>query len=294
LYNGSVSADNKVGTITIKKPKFVLKLDGQNEVKLDLYFAFTGKWSISGIMNSFIIGKFDLTYEAIGTYNRTNNVPFAYHPEQNCIEIYYGNAMDGFVHNYLLLLDDNNLIVSSYPYFVSSDQWYYASHSDELVGAWENTETGASIEFDGCADSKYAVGVARDSNGVEYRYTRRFGTLYLWLEDGDDVLVAYTIKYDENNDTLSGANVYRKPNTRFGRIELTIVDILGGPIFTAQDKDGTEYKFNFDGTGEVGDKSGSYLLNAVDEDKTTVDITIDGKKITAVVDHNDETLKVID
>ncbi|MDE6667901.1 MAG: hypothetical protein K2K38_06105 [Clostridia bacterium] len=300
LYKDSV----EVGYITIGDhyPKFFISItekdeDGEEtltEKNLDLYLPFAGRpWSISGLMNSFIIGKFDLTYTTTGTYNGTNNVPFVYYPQYNYIYIFYGNQFDGYVRNYLLLLDDGNMIVSSYPYFVSSDLWYYASPSDEFVGKWDNTVTGAVLEFDGLADSKYAVGVAFDStNGITYLYTRRFGTLYMWR--ADDESVAYTVTYYPYDDERLGENVYSKEGIRFGRIELTPTDVLSKPIFTATDESGTKYEFNFDGTVKVGEQSGTYLLSVVDGDKTTVEITIDKKVTTVEVDHNGKTVKVTD
>ena len=187
----------------------------------------------------------------------------------------------------MLLIDDNNLIVSSYPYLVSGDQTYYATHSDEIVGQWENTQTGAVLGFDGCADSKYAVGIAMDvTNNVTYLYTRRFGTLYMWLEQDDKLIVAYTVNYDPYSDDFSGENVYRQPLTTFGSLKLNEVnDLLGGPIFTAEGN-GTKYEFNFDGSVKVGDKNGSYLIDSVDGNVTTVAITLeDGTVITVEVNH---------
>ncbi len=299
LVDGKIVGES-LGTISISEPKFVLQFNGQKAINLDLYFAFTGQWSISGLMNNFRIGKFDLTYEARGTYNGVNNVPFVYFPERNYIYVYFrvdGEDFDSYyVQNYLLLIDDNSLIVSSYPYLVSSDQTYYATHSDELVGEWQNTKTGASLAFDGCADSKYSVGVAFDStNGITYLYTRRFGTLYMWLEEGENVVVAYTVNYDEYDDEFLGDIVYRKPNTRYGSLTLTeVFDLLGGPIFTASGN-GTDYEFYFDGTVKVGDKNGKGSINAVNDNVTTMDITLDdGTVITVEVNHGDGTVTVID
>ena len=299
LVDGKIVGES-VGTINIDEPKFVLQFNGQKAINLDLYFAFSGQWSISGLMNNFRIGKFDLTYEARGTYNGVNNVPFVYFPERNYIVVNFLVPGDGFesyeLINYLLLIDDNNLIVSSYPYLVSGDQTYYATHSDELVGQWQNTQTGASLEFDGCADSEYSVGIAWDStNGITYLYTRRFGTLYMWLEEGENVVVAYTLNYDEYDDEFLGEIVYRKPNTRYGSLKLTEVsDILGGPIFTAEGN-GIDYEFNFDGTVKVGDKNGRGSINSVSGNVTTMEITLeDGTVMTVEVNHIDHTVTVIE
>ncbi len=299
LVNGKIVGES-LGTISIVHPKFVLQFNGQKAINLDLYFGFTGSWSISGLMNNFRIGKFDLTYEARGTYNRHNDVPFKYFPEYNYILVSF--RVDGedsfesyYLINYLLLIDDNNLIVSSYPYLASGDQTYYATHSDEVVGTWENTKTGASLEFDGCADSKYRVGIAFDStNSITYLYTRRFGTLYMWLEEGENVVAAYTVYYDEYDDEFLGDIVYRKPNTRYGSLKLTEVsDLLGEPILTATDN-GTNYEFYFDGTVKVGDKSGKGSINSVNGNVTTMDITLDDGTVMTVEVNHDGTVTVID
>ena len=92
-----------------------------------------------------------------------------------------------------------------------------------------------------------------------------------------------------------GDIVYRKPNTRYGSLTLTEVsDLLGGPIFTASGN-GTDYEFYFDGTVKVGDKNGKGSINAVNDNVTTMDITLDdGTVITVEVNHGDGTVTVID
>jgi len=293
LYSGSVDGA-KVGSISIAQPKFVLKLDGKEDENLDLYLPFAGKtWAISSLMNSFYIGIFDLQYETTGNFNGTNNVPFTYFPEYSYIYVsydYYNEQMQHvYVQIYLLILDDNTIVVSSYPYLVDGD-YSYASPCDEVFGTWVNTVTRQTVEFDGLADSTYVTGVARSDDGTIYLYTRRFGTIYMWK--ADDESVAYTVEmiYDD----ITGENVYLKNGgTRYDTMRMDEVDVLNVPIFTAKDGDNNVYEFNFDGTIKIGDKTGTYLLSEVEGDKTTVVITVDGKEITAVVDHSG-TVTVID
>ncbi len=283
LYNGSVDG-TPIGSITINKPKFVLKLDGERDVSLDLYFPFAGKtWAISDRVNSFYIGRFDLTYETTGNFNGEQNVPFVYFPEYNYIYIFYGNSMDGFVQIYLLIMDDGNLMVSSYPYAVEGD-YSYAAPADEFFGDWTNTENRNAIRFNGLADSLYSYGIAFDTTeGITYYYTRGFGKVYMWLYN--DMSIAYTVELID--DEITGANIYLKDGgTRYDRLKLEEVDIVNSPIFTGTDGDGTVYKFNFDGTVTVGGKSGKFTTTAVDKDSTTVLITVDGKEITVVVGHS--------
>ncbi|MDE7082801.1 MAG: hypothetical protein K2O89_03765 [Clostridia bacterium] len=295
LYEGSVSG-TQVGSISIKQPKFVLNLNGQNEVSLDLYFTFASKtWAINGLVNSFYMGNFDLTYEATGTFNGTPNVPFVYFPEYNYIYVSYyyypEESMSAtYVQIYLLLLNDGSIAVSTYPHMVSGD-YLYASVRDEFFGNWVNTETRHVLAFDGTADSMYRYGVAYDLNAnITYYYTRAFGTVYMWVYN--DLSIAYTVNL-VFDDELTGGNVYLKDGgTRFDRLQLTEVDILNSPIFTATDKDGTSYKIYFDGTIEVGDKSGTFTTTAVDGNETTLEITVDGKRITAIVNHTDKTVTV--
>lgn len=289
LYSGSVDAA-PVGTITVDGYKFVFKLNGERGDVLDLYLTFADRdWAISSIMNPFYIGRFDLSLEATGSFNGVQNITFDYYPEHNYIEIYHIDMFDSdnSFHVYLLLLSDGNLAVSSYPYLVSGD-YSYASLCDDIYGTWINTKGDYTIEFDGLADSMYTTGVAFDGvHGLTYLYTRRFGKIYMWLINDESTAYIVEHLYDDTDGEL----IFRKTNSyTWNRLQLTQTDVLGGPIFTATDGSGVKYGFNFDGTIDIGDESGTYLLRKVSGDKTTVVINVSGEEFVAEVDHVNGTL----
>lgn len=284
------SLSTAIGSISISGSKFVLSMDGKDDVSLDLYLTFADKtWAISSINNSFYIGRFDLTYQATGMFNGVTGVTFDYYPEYNYIEIYHTDIFqsENSFHIYLLLLNDGNLAVSSYPYLVSGD-YSYAAPVDDVFGSWANTVDGNALSFDGLADSMYTTGVAFYRSQT-YLYTRRFGTLYMWLYN--DETTAYTVSH--LYEDVSGENIFLKSGgNRFDRLLLEETDVLSGAIFTATDADGTEYGFNFDGTITVGGEEGTYLLREVDGNTTTVVIEVDGTETVVVVDHVNHTVTV--
>lgn len=306
LYKGSVNGD-RVGSITINTPKFVLKINGASDVNLDLYFTFGDEyWAISGMSNDFYIGSFDLTpderfegeiyYRAVGTFNGDLNVPFVYFPEYDYIFIRYTSYSDTesmggrVVQIYLLLLDDGNLAVSSYPYLVNGD-YAYAAVRDELFGEWTNTVNGGSIHFNGLADSMYAYGLAINTyNGANYYYTRGFGTIYMWVYDDRNVAYSIEMLYDDKD----GEDIYKKTNgSNLNRMRIKEVDIVNTPIFIATDDDDTSYEFYLDGAVKVGNSNGSFNTTSVDGNVTTGIITVDGKEISVEVNHDDHTVKVV-
>ncbi|MBD5583645.1 MAG: hypothetical protein HDQ88_00975, partial [Clostridia bacterium] len=299
---------NKIGTIQVedtvvdgvpsKGYKFEFKLDIQSTAtKLNLYLPFANKeWAINGLINVFYMGNFDLSYETVGSFNGTNNVPFVYFPEYNYILVEYEVPLEGSVRIYLLLLNDGNIAVSSYPYISSGDSVYYASPKDELFGTWVNTSnSGYSLEFDGIADSMYTQGIAFDAyHGITFRYTRRFGKVYMWKYDDEGVAYVVTrfrspVATGENIFVLEGSNIQNK-------LRIEEFDVLNSPICVATDNDGVEYKFGFDGSITFGNRSGRYTIDSVDGNTTTVTITDGDEKITVRVDHStaNATATVVD
>ena len=306
LYRDSVIGE-KVGTITVNSPKFVLKLNGASDVKLDLYFTFGDEyWAVSGMSNSFYIGSFDLTpderfegeiyYRATGTFNGDQDVPFVYFPEYNYIYINYTSYADSesmsgqVVQIYLLVLSDGNIAVSSYPYLVNGD-YAYAALRDELFGKWTNTVNGSIIDFNGLADSMYAYGLAIDmSSGANYYYTRGFGTVYMWVFDDRNVAYSIEMLYDD----IDGEDIYKKTTgSNLNRMRIKKIDIVNSPIFSATDDDGTSYEFYMDGAVKVGNVNGDFATSSVDGNVTCGIITIDGKELSVEVNHDDHSVKVV-
>lgn len=289
---GTIQVEDVVKNgLTEKGSKFEFKLNTQSTAtKLDLYLPFANKeWAINGMVNLFRMGNFDLSYEAVGSFNGTNNVPFVYFPEYKYILVQYQDNFEGWLREvriYLLLLNDGNIAVSSYPYISSNDNVYYASPKDELFGTWINTSnSGYSLEFDGLADSMYTQGIAFDIyNGITFRYTRRFGKIYMWKYDDESIAYVVTrfispVATGDNIFVLEGSSIQNK-------LRIEEFDVLDTPICVATDKDGVEYNFGFDGSITFGDRNGTYTLDSVDGDITTVTITDGDEKITVMVDHS--------
>ncbi len=293
IFNKDNSAE-ELGTITIDGYKFIFRLKGETDRSLNLYLPFAGKtWAISNRDNTFYIGDFDLSYEAKGMFNNTSDVTYAYFPQYNYIYLFYGNQMDGFVQIYLLLLNDGNIAVSSYPYQVAGD-YNYASPCDEIYGGWTNTlNRNHKLAFDGLADSGFALGTAHEASesGLKtYAYTRRFGKIYMWVYDNEEE--AYVL--ENLNNEATGEKIFLKDGgSRYDRMQLTSFDVLNSPIMTAYNGN-VKYEFKFDGTITFSGKTGEYLIESADNDFTTVVIRVSGEEeVTVIIDHEERTVTPI-
>lgn len=277
------------GSLTISRNNFVFKenLTAAKGTTLSVKTAFGGNWAISGYMQSFFVGNFDLSGNATGRfqgYDATYEMI-----SDTCIIVSFLPDDDEsiqVVQSYIVLADDETLAISNYPYLVSGG-YVYAAKQDVLFGEWTHiSDLDYVLAFDGLGNSKYENGVAWDKkNNVTYYYTSRFGNFYMWVYNDDSDM--YKINFLPRN--TQSTDYFGSSSNRF---ELEKFDAAGSAVCVAHDG-ATEYKFFIDGSVEINGVSYDYQLVSVSGNKTTLVIDINGETTRAIVDHSEKTVTII-
>lgn len=296
LKDVTINLNNGVGSITVVNNKLIFKATASaDSIELYLYLPYssTTPWAVTDNPYNFTIGKFDLSYTAKGKFmNMEGEATYTYNKSGGYVSVpYITGSMTSYTTEYLILLDDGNIAISSYPYLVAGD-YLYSAPQDEMYGVWYYSQDKTrTLQFDGVADSKYTSGVVREfvanTNVNSYFYTRRFGKIYLWqYNDDSKVYVLESVAY-----TAVGENIINNGARRAYKITEFVADET--PVCSVTDGE-TEYAFYLDGSLTEDGKKGSYELLDVNENTVSLIIHMAGDDDrTAEIDVKNKTIRFI-
>lgn len=279
-------ANGETGSLKISGAYFEFKANvaSSTSVNLSIKTAFGGNWAISTISQNFYVSNFDLEGNATGTFQGLE-AEYKIVSESCIIVSFYMENSTSLSQAYIVLVDEDTLAISDYPYLVSG-AYVYTAKQDVLYGEWTHINLDSQIKFDGLGDSKYVHGSAWDTiKNITYYYTRRFGNFYMWLYNDDSQM--YVLNFLPRNTTST--DYYSAGNNRFELLEFSPSDT---PICAAKDGE-TEYNFYIDGSVTIDGISYTYELSSVSGDETTVFIDVDGERVKAVVDSAAKTVVVL-
>ncbi|MDE6585348.1 MAG: hypothetical protein K2K80_01545, partial [Clostridia bacterium] len=288
LVNDSTKVE---GSLTISRNNFVFKENENSKgTNLSIKTAFCGNWAISSFMQNFYVGNFNLSGTATGSFQGYDATYETI--SDTCIFVSFyvpnpdPNEPPALMQSYIVLVDDETLAISNYPYLVAGS-YVYVAKQDLLFGSWTHiADTNYVLKFDGLGNSRYENGIAWDSkNNVTYYYTSRFGNFYMWVYNDDSDM--YKINFLGRNPTST--DYFASSSNRF-----ELKEFKPSETAVCVAKEGTtEYKFFIDGTVEINGVSCAYELVSVSGNETTLIINVNGETSRAVVDHSKNTVTLL-
>ncbi|MDE6868738.1 MAG: hypothetical protein K2J83_06340 [Clostridia bacterium] len=250
---------------------------------LYVHNGFTGEWYIAGSYGEkLVIGKFDASYTATGTYFDNANLTFTYYPEGNYVTItdpgdptalpLYINLLDGGDVTELAVSTVNNTF-GMYSVCTKGD---FDSYKGDYA------YDGGTLTLDGFGNSVFTDGAAKyvkNGQTVEsYSYTiDEFGQVLL----RSDETGWYSIFCeDKDGEYVSGNGKH-----------FAIISPDNLYTISATDENGVVFSFYGNGKGST-DEGTEYTYTIEEQDTTrmqyTLVLTIDGEEITYLLDYSSD------
>lgn len=275
-----------VGSLSIVNNAFVFKeSEASKGTNLSVKSDFCGNWAVSTYLQDFYIGNFDLSGNATGKF-QGYDATYTMISDTCVIVSFFADEDTQATQSYIVLVDEETLAISNYPYLVSGG-YVYCARRDVLYGEWTHiSNQNYVIKFDGLGDCKFVNGVAWDVlNNNTYYYTSRFGNFYMWLYNDDGTM--YKLNFLPRN--TQSTDYFGSSSNRF---ELETFSPETSSVCEAMHGD-TKYEFFIDGSVLIGGVEYSYELVSVSGTHTTLLIDMNGEFVTAVVDYEAKTVVLL-